>query len=236
VTSSAQPALRLADLRLGYGRGPDVVRGASLEVHPGETVAILGPSGGGKSTLLKAVAGLLPPRGGLLEVLGTRLPARPPRGAVGYVPQRLGLVRHTSVLDNVIHGGLHETPWLQSLLHRVPPHLHQRGELALAALGLGDKAEEPIHRLSGGQQRRVAVARALVQRPQLLLADEFLGELDPATTEVVVTAVKALQAETGMAIVLVEHQLDQAMRIADRVYRFKGGALEPMQPEREGPA
>jgi ABC-type phosphate/phosphonate transport system ATPase subunit len=201
-----------------------------LDVAPGETVAILGPSGGGKTTLLKAVAGLLPPRGGLLEVLGTQLPQRPPRGSVGYVPQRLGLVRHTSVLDNVIHGGLHETKWLQSLLHRVPAHLGERGARALAALGLADKTDESIHRLSGGQQRRVAVARALVQRPRLLLADEFLGELDPATTEVVVTAVKALQKETGMAIVLVEHQLDQAIRIADRVYRFKGGALEPMQP------
>ena len=225
------PALRLANVRLGYGRGPDVVRGASLTVARGETVAILGPSGGGKSTLLKAIAGLLPLRGGELEVLGVAPPARPPRGAVGYVPQRLGLVRHTSVLDNIMHGGLHETPWLTSLLHRVPPHVRERGTAALAALGLTDKADEPIHRLSGGQQRRVAVARALVQRPQLLLADEFLGELDPATTEVVVGAVKRLQAETGVAIVLVEHQLDQAMRIADRVFRFKGGELELLREE-----
>ena len=217
--------LRARDLRLGYGRGPDVLAGVDLELAEGQTVAILGPSGGGKSTLLKAVAGLLPLRGGTLEVLGSRRPARPPRGSVGYVPQRLGLVRHTSVLDNVLHGGLHQTPRLHSLLHRTPREVEERSHAALRQLGLGDKADAVIHELSGGQQRRVAVARALVQRPRLLLADEFLGELDPATTEVVAGAVKGLQRETGMGLLIVEHHLDQAMRLADRVYRLKGGQL-----------
>lgn len=231
ATRPGRLAVATRRLSLGYGRRDPVVRGADLEVAPGDTIAILGPSGGGKSTLLKAFAGLLAPRGGSLTVLGTAWPERPPAGSVGYVPQRLGLVRHTSVLDNVMHGALHETPWLQSFLHRMPGHLLARGEHALATLGLADKAHDTIHRLSGGQQRRVAVARALVQRPRLLLADEFLGELDPATTDVVVSAVKRLQAETGMAIVLVEHQLDQAMRIADRVYRLKGGVLQAMEEE-----
>lgn len=222
-------ALRIVNLRLGYGREPDVVQGATLDLARGETAAILGPSGGGKTTLVKAVAGLVPPRSGQLDVLGAVSPMRPPRGSVGYVPQRLGLVRHTSVLDNVLHGGLHETPMLQSLLHRVPRHIQDRAEAALAALGLEGKEEEPIHRLSGGQQRRVAVARTIVQRPRLFLADEFLSELDATTMDAVIGAVKALQAETGMAILLVEHQLDQALRIADHVYRLKGGHLEPME-------
>lgn len=220
--------LRLADLRLGYGRGPDIIAGVSLDLAPGETVAILGPSGGGKSTLLKAVAGLLPPRGGTLEVVGATWPARPPRGAVGYVPQRLGLVRHTSVLDNVLHGGLHLTPLGHSLLHRTPKPIEDRAAAVLERLGLADKRDAVIHELSGGQQRRVAVARALVQRPSLLLADEFLGELDPATTETVAGAVKALQRETGMGLLIVEHHLDQAMRLADRVFRLKGGRLQPL--------
>lgn len=221
--------LSAVDLRLGYGRNPDTIAGVSLDLAEGETVAILGPSGGGKSTLLKAVAGLLAPRAGGLEVVGAHWPAKPPRGSVGYVPQRLGLVRHTSVLDNVLHGGLHVTPWGQSLLHRTPPEIEERAEAALAQLGLTEKRHAVIHELSGGQQRRVAVARALVQRPRLLLADEFLGELDPTTTEVVAGAVKGLQRETGMGLLIVEHHLDQAMRLADRVYRLKGGRLQELQ-------
>lgn len=221
--------LRMDGLRLGYGRDPDTIAGVSLRLDDGETAAIVGPSGGGKSTLLKAAAGLLPPRGGRLEVVGAVWPKRPPRGSVGYVPQRLGLVRHTSVLDNVLHGGLHRTPLRHSLLHRTPADVEELAHAALRKLGLADKEPTPVHLLSGGQQRRVAVARALVQRPRLLLADEFLGELDPATTEVVAGAVKDLQRETGMALLIVEHQLDQAMLLADRVYRLKGGRLQGLE-------
>ncbi len=225
-------ALRLQDLRAGYRGGPDVVRGVRLDLSPGDAVAVLGPSGGGKSTLLKAVAGLVPARGGTLEVLGTRAPERPPRGSVGYVPQRLGLVRHTSVLDNVVHGGLHETTPLQSLLHRAPAGVVERSWDALAAVGLEDKAHDPIVRLSGGQQRRVAVARALVQRPRLLLADEFLGELDPATADTVADAVTRLRREQDTAVLLVEHRLEQARHVADRVYRMDDGVLHRVEEAR----
>lgn len=221
-------ALKLQDLRVGYGRGPDVVSGVDLELQPGEVVAVLGPSGGGKSTLLKAVAGLLPVRGGRLEVLGAAAPRRPPVGSVGYIPQRLGLVRHTSVLDNVEHGGLHETGFWQSLLHKAPPAVTRRAEEALERVGLSDKLHDPIHRLSGGQQRRVAVARTLVQRPRLLLADEFLGELDPETAAVVSDLVGDLRHD-GTAVLMVEHRLDQARAVADRVYRFEHGGLRLLE-------
>ncbi len=214
------------DLRLGYGDGPDVVRDVNLEVRRGETVAILGASGCGKSTLVKAIAGLITPRSGTLEVLGKRFPQRPGAGAVGYVPQRLGLVRHTSVLDNVVHGGLHETTFFQSLLHRAPPDIVERSWHALEQVGLADKAHDPVHRLSGGQQRRTAVARALVQRPQLLLADEFLGELDPDTAATVMAAVATLPEDHGTTVILVEHHLDQARRLTDRVLRLGAAGLE----------
>lgn len=219
-------ALHLQGLRAGYGRGPDVVRDIDLQVKQGEIVAILGPSGGGKSTILKAVAGLANIRGGTMDLLGVRHPVRPLRGSIGYIPQRLGLVRHTSVLDNVEHGGLHTTTMVQSLLHRVPAEITRRSHDALEAVGLADKGDWAIHQLSGGQQRRVAIARALVQQPRLMLADEFLGELDPATVDLVAGAVRQLRDDHNTTVVMVEHRLDQAMDLADRVFRLEQGRLD----------
>ncbi|MGB1586336.1 MAG: ATP-binding cassette domain-containing protein [Thermoplasmatota archaeon] len=219
-------ALQLEDLAVGYPGRPPLVEHLNLELGLGEAVAILGPSGHGKSTLLKTIAGLLPLAGGNMTVLGHPNPDRPPKGSIGYVPQRLGLVRHTSVLDNVQHGALHLATKWQNLLHRAPPGATERAWDALRAVGLEDKADDPILQLSGGQQRRVAVARTLVQRPRLLLADEFLGELDPATASTVAGAVRSLQESEGTAVLLVEHQLDQARRVADRVFRLADGRLE----------
>lgn len=218
-------ALRLRDVRVGYTGRDDVLQGIDLDLEQGESAAIMGPSGGGKSTLLKTVAGLIPPRAGTVEVLGHRLPDGPPKGSVGYVPQRLGLVRHTSVFDNVLHGSLHQATRWQSLLHRAPAGAVDRAWDALKAVGLDDKAEDPIHRLSGGQQRRVAVARTLVQRPRLLLADEFLGELDDQTAGTVARVVDQLREEEGTAVLMVEHRLDQARRVAHRIYRMEHGTL-----------
>lgn len=227
--ADAAAALRLRGLRAGYRGGPDVLHGVDLDLPAGGSVAVLGESGGGKSTLIKVAAGLVPVRGGTLRVLGATAPARPPRGGVGYVPQRLGLVRHTSALDNVVHGGLHETTPLQTLFHRAPAAVVERAWDALRSVGLEDKAHEPIHRLSGGQQRRTAVARALVQRPRLLLADEFLGELDPRTARTVADAVRSLREEHGTAVLMVEHRLDQARAVADRVLRMEAGRLVPLE-------
>lgn len=221
------PALRLRGLAVGYDR--DLLHDLQLELGVGEAVAIMGPSGEGKSTLLKTIAGLVPPRAGSMDVLGHPHPDRPPKGSLGYVPQRLGLVRHTSVLDNVHHGALHLATRWQNLLHRAPPGATERSWAAIRSVGLEDKAHEPIHQLSGGQQRRVAVARTLVQRPRLLLADEFLGELDEHNAAVVAGAVRQLQEEDGTAVLMVEHRLDQARRVADRVFCIKDGRLEEVE-------
>lgn len=218
-------ALRLRDVAVGFPGRPTLAQGLDLDIHPGGSVAIMGPSGGGKSTLLKTIAGLIPLRAGQMTVLGHDIPDRPPKGGVGYVPQRLGLVRHGSVLDNVRHGALHEANWWQSLTHQVPEGATERAWDALESVGLAHKAHEPILHLSGGQQRRIAVARTLVQRPGLLLADEFLGELDSETAATVVGAVHRLQHDHGTAVLMVEHQFDQARMVADRVFRLAGGTL-----------
>jgi ABC-type phosphate/phosphonate transport system ATPase subunit len=216
-------ALRLRDVAVGFPGQNPLVEGITLDLVPGEAVAIMGPSGGGKSTILKTIAGLNPMQGGAMEILGTAAPGRPAKGRVGYVPQRLGLVRHGSVLDNVRHGALHEASWWQNILHRIPEDATERAWRALESVNLADKAHEPIIKLSGGQQRRIAVARTLVQRPKLLLADEFLGELDAQTASMVAGTVRKLQHDVGTAVVLVEHHLEQAHAVADRVFRVANG-------------
>lgn len=221
--------LQLRNLSVGFAHHAPLAEGIDLELGVGEAVAIMGPSGGGKSTLLKTVAGLMEPLGGSMEVVGQLSPDRPPKGAVGYVPQRLGLVRHTSVLDNVQHGALHLATRWQNFLHRSPPGATERSWDALRAVGLEEKAHEPILELSGGQQRRVAVARTLVQQPRLLLADEFLGELDARTAATVAGAVQTLQETHGTAVLMVEHRLAQARKVADRVFRLENGALREVQ-------
>lgn len=218
-------AVDLRSVTYGYPGRPGLIRHADLRVEPGRTVAVIGPSGGGKTTLLKGILGLLAPSEGEVEVLGRRWPRRPPRGAVGYIPQRLGLLRHATAVQNAALGGLHAMPAWRTLLGVHPPDLLRRARDALGSVGIADHADERVRNLSGGQQRRVAVARALVQRPRLLLADEFLGELDPETSHLVAQTVRELQRRTGMSVVIVEHDLDQAFDLADDVYLLRDGAV-----------
>jgi phosphonate transport system ATP-binding protein len=226
------PALRLRDASFGYASRPRVVTHIDLEVNPGQTVAIVGPSGGGKSTLLKGIVGLLAPQDGRLEVLGHEWPDSPQRGRVGYIPQRLGLLRHATALENAVLGGFHEINTLRSLLHLPPRAVLERAHAALEAMGLSEHEDASVKTLSGGQQRRVAVARAIVQRPDLLVADEFLGELDPYTSRVVLEHVKRLQSETGMALLIVEHDLGLALDHADDVHLLRAGGLRRFESDK----
>ncbi|MGB1697866.1 MAG: ATP-binding cassette domain-containing protein [Thermoplasmatota archaeon] len=214
--------IRCENLTLGYDDA--IIESVNLRVKPGEAIAILGPSGGGKSTLLKALAGLLPPLGGQLET-----DCHEP-GDIGYVPQRLGLVRHATALQNVLQGGLHETPPWRSFFGIPDPALVARATAALAEVGLEAHAHAKVRNLSGGQQRRVATARTILQEPKLFLADEFLGELDHDSVNVVAGAVSRLRTRTKMTLVLVEHHMDHALLLADRVFQVKGGKLQEIQP------
>jgi phosphonate transport system ATP-binding protein len=229
--------LAVDGLSCGFQASAPVLQEIDLRLLSGETVVLVGPSGCGKTTLLKTLTGLMPPLRGSATVLGAILPERPPRGAIGYIPQALGLVRHVSVLHNVLMGTLPRTSALRSLTGTFPRSSVETAHAALAAVGLSHKAEaKPIH-ISGGERRRVAIARALVQRPKLLLADEILSELDIGTQRVVLDAVRLLQKDTGMGLLLVEHNLDVAWEVADAILCLKGGkivaTLRPTHDARE---
>ena len=210
-------ALELRSLSIGYDE--PLISGINLKINPGETVAILGPSGIGKTTLLRTIAGLIVPLSG--EVIHDF----PKRSGIGYIPQRLGLVKHSSVRSNVAIGARTRKPkWFPAILP-LGSDLDSDIDSALTSLGIDEYSKNPVRILSGGQQRRVAIARALVQRPKLILADEFLGELDKDNVESIINATKSLISEIGATLIMVEHQEERATEIADKIWRIVDGKV-----------
>ena len=214
-----QPILVLKDVAIGYDSSDPLVKVPDLHVFPGEIIAIAGPSGIGKSTLLRTIAGLVSPISGTVEVCGITLPESPPRGHLGYVPQKLGLVRHASVRHNVYQGARAGT--------RIRKERRERSIRAIEEMKLTEKSREPIRRLSGGQQRRVATARTLAQRPKLILADEFLSELDEETLSSVLEAVTNYVRENNASLLVVEHDITRAKMMADKLLVIDDGRLNP---------
>ena len=200
-----RPLLVLENLSIGYNAV--LASEISAKINAGEVIAVLGPSGVGKTTLVRTIAGLIEPIGGRVDLHVDR------RGGLGYIPQKLGLVRHASVYHNVNLGARASLPVLQG----GSEERKKRVNSALIALGIEEKTTEPVRRLSGGQLRRVATARALAQRPSLLLADEFLSELDHNTVDVVIAAVKEM-LDAGTSMVMVEHHEENVALLATRVW------------------
>ena len=222
ATASPVPALLATDLYRFYHAGDDetlALRGVSLAVEAGETVAVIGPSGSGKSTLLACLAGLDEPDGGMVHVAGVPMSrqseaerARVRARNVGVLFQSANLVEHLSVRANVIAS--------QQLARKVD---RARVDTLLDRLGIADRAGARPSELSGGETARAGLAVALANEPALLLADEPTGELDSATAARVVERLKA-EAARGAAVVLVTHNAELAA-IADRVVELHDGAV-----------
>lgn len=213
--------LSATHLTAGYGKAPATVRDVSLEVAEGECVLIVGPSGSGKSTLLRVLAGLLEPRAGAVR----RAP-----GSLGYIPQRLGLVRHATARANVLLGAVARLTGWRRLFGSFPAAERDAADQALAAVGLAGRGDVPVEALSGGERRRVVLARALLQRPRVLLADEFLAEVDHVTAEDLVRLLDRLRRDTGMTLLVVDHDVTQTAPLADRVAVMVGGRVVDVVP------
>jgi lipoprotein-releasing system ATP-binding protein len=223
----SEPVLRTAGLTRSFTQGGEtieVLRGIDLAVAPGEIVALLGPSGSGKSTLLQAVGLLEGGFGGSIRIAGEEVSkldsdarTRVRRERIGFVYQFHHLLPDFSAAENVV---------LPQLIHDAEPGAAQaRAESLLGALGLGHRLSHRPSQLSGGEQQRVAVARALANRPALVLADEPTGNLDEATADVVFDEFLRLVRGEGSAALVATHNERMAARM-DRVLRLHEGHLE----------
>ena len=227
---SAVPTLRVEGLGHRYGQ-TTVLDGVSFSVDPGEVVAVVGPSGAGKTTLFRSVTGLVTPSEGRALVAGLDLArlgggelARA-RRAVGLIFQQHNLVRRLSALDNVLIGRLAQLAWWRALLRLPPAEDRAVAAAALERVGLALHAPARADTLSGGQQQRVAIARVLAQRSALLLADEPVASLDPASASSVLATLRAVAAEHGIAVVCSLHQVELVASFADRVVGLRDGRL-----------
>lgn len=222
----AGPVLELAEVVKAYGAGAAEVRalnGVTLDVAPGELVAVMGPSGCGKSTLLHLAGGLEDPSAGRVSVNGRDVAAMPARDRatlrrrdVGYVFQRLNLLPALTAIENVT---------LPLELDGVSAkRARTRAEQALAAVGLEQQLDRYPDHFSGGQQQRIAIARAIVGSRRLLLADEPTGALDTLTADRVIELIASLPGEHGTAVVLVTHE-PRFASWADRVVYLRDGRI-----------
>ena len=210
------------ELTIGYSKKNPLVEIPRLEISSGEIIAITGPSGVGKTTLIRTISGLVRPLKGQVSLFRQPFGVRPKRGSLGYIPQRLGLVRHASVLHNVMLGARAGNSNPYSIFHN-----RKIRDLCLDSIrrmGLSEKIYEPVRRLSGGQQRRVAIARTMAQSPKIILADEFLSELDEKTLEMVKTEVVEFVRKESSTLIVVEHDVSRAKSIADRMLVIDDGS------------
>jgi len=223
----SEAVLETRDLRRSFTQADvtiEVLRGVNLAVQPGEIVALLGPSGSGKSTLLQAVGLLEGGFQGSIRIAGEEASAldndgrtRLRRDALGFVYQFHHLLPDFNALENVL---------LPQLIHGAEPGAgRERAEELLAKLGLSDRRDHRPSKLSGGEQQRVAVARALANRPPLILADEPTGNLDEATADKVLGEFLSLVRGEGSAALVATHNERLAAKM-DRVVRLHDGVLQ----------
>jgi phosphonate transport system ATP-binding protein len=226
------PVLHVSDLVKSYGDGPQILKGVSFVAQAGQSLAVIGANGSGKSTLLKCLIRFTDPDSGAIHILGQDVLAlnaaalRRFRAQIGVVWQKHNLVPRITALSNVLHGvqARRSGPqsWWQWL---APAPVRAEAMACLGRVGLADKALQRVDSLSGGQQQRVAIARMLMQRPRIVLADEPDASLDPQSGEDVMRLLSDLARQDGLTLIVISHRLEHTMDFSDRIIGLQAGRI-----------
>ena len=219
--------LVVAGITKSFGGPRPAVEDVDLTVHDHEFVAVLGPSGAGKTTLFRCVTGLLVPDRGTVTIGGDDLAALRGRARrrIAVVFQQFNLVSRLSALDNVLAGRLGHVPAWRGWLRRFTRADRLLALECLDRVGLLDHATQRVDRLSGGQQQRVAIARALAQQPDLIVADEPVASLDPSASRGVLELLRDIARAEGVGVLCSLHQVPYARTYADRVIGLSHGRV-----------
>ncbi|MGV0744813.1 phosphonate ABC transporter ATP-binding protein [Mycolicibacterium sp. XJ870] len=236
-TTAAGTAIDVTNLRVRYRRTTaDALAGLNLQVAQGQTVALIGTNGAGKSTLLRCLVRLIEPAEGTIAIGGTDVTAlsrgklRAVRRDVGFVFQRFHLIPRLSAFHNVVHGGMGRRGTRCAWPLTSPSDIRADAMECLDRVGLSAFADRRVENLSGGQQQRVAIARMLMQRPSIILADEPVASLDPASAQAVMELMCSIAAERNVTVVMALHQIELALRYSDRVVGLRNGVVEFDRP------
>lgn len=222
--------LEIKNLTVEYGNFR-AVDNVSLTVKDGEFTAVIGSSGGGKSSLMKAVNLLVKPKSGSIKIDGEEMTALSPkklrmkRRKIGFVFQDYNLIDRLSVIENVLTGRLGYKSSLKSLLGIFSKEEYENAEKALARVGLSEKMFVRADELSGGQKQRVAIAKALVQEPKIILADEPVASLDINSSKIIMEYFKEINRTQGITVIINIHDVNIALKYADRIIALKSGKV-----------
>jgi phosphonate transport system ATP-binding protein len=226
---NSHPQYDLKAVRKVFGRQQVALDGISLVVNKGERVALIGPSGAGKTTLFRLLNCTLRPSSGTIRINGEDVEAlhgkrlRHARRLIGTVYQQHNLVTRLKVLHNVLSGRLGRWSTFRSLLSLLKPSDTEVAFNALSQVGIADKMFERTDELSGGQQQRVAIARVLVQDPEVILADEPVSSVDPTLASTIVRLLVDISRDTRKTLLVSLHSVDLALAYFPRVIGIKNG-------------
>jgi phosphonate transport system ATP-binding protein len=203
-----------------------ILNNLSMSIQQGSAVTIMGPNGAGKTTLLRVALGLLKPTGGDLYLFGKKRLDKENRNLLGYIPQNLGLVGELSVFSNVMIGAIKRMPRWRSITGMYPKDLITEAYSLMYDLKVSHLMDTKVKKLSGGEKQRVAIARTLIQKPSIILADEMTASLDFKAAVAVMDIFADIKEKMGITLLMTHHNPDIARLYSDNVLIMMNGRIE----------